>query len=140
MRLVSIACILHSLIFRVACGMSGPGIARVQGAPPQGYVEPARVDGVHPDKSWVTPHPKHNAGVKPHLSEDISERKLGEKPLSKDLTVDSQGRPLKGAEARQELRRQARMAEWKARMGLESSKPTADGEKPKTKPTPKAGS
>lgn len=140
MRIVALLFTIAALIFSVGCGMSGPGIARVQGAPPQGYIEPARVDGVHPDKSWVNPHPQHNAAIKPHLSEDISERKLGEKPMSKDLTVDSEGRPLQGAEARQELRRQARMAEWKARMGLQSSKPAADGEKPKAKPSAKTGS
>ena len=140
MRIVALLFTIAALIFSVGCGMSGPGIARVQGAPPQGYIEPARVDGVHPDKSWVKPHPQHNAAIKPHLSEDISERKLGEKPMSKDLTVDSEVRQLQGAEARQEVRRQARMAEWKARMGMQSSKPAADGEKPKTKPVPKTGS
>lgn len=140
MRIASIVCILLALVFSVGCGMSGPGIARVQGAPPAGAVEPARVEGIHPDKSWVNPYPQHNAALKPHLSEDISERKLGEKPMSKDLTVDSEGRELQGAEARQEARRQARNAEWKARMGLQSSKPAAKGEKPKPKPTPKVDS
>ncbi len=131
MRIASIACILLTLIFSVGCGMSGPGIARVQGAPPSGAVEPAKIPGVQPDKSWVNPYPQHNAALKPHLSEDISERKLGEKPLSKDLTVDAEGRELQGAEARQEARRQARLTEWRLRMGLGSSKPAADGEKPK---------
>lgn len=140
MRIAAILFLFIALTFSVGCGMSGPGIARVQAPPPQGEPQPARVEGIHPDKSWVNPYPQQEAAHKPHMSVDISERKLGERPMSKDLTVDGEGRPLQGAEARQELRRQARMAEWKARMGLQSSKPSADGEKPKAKPAPKAGS
>jgi hypothetical protein len=138
MRIASIAAILLTLVFSVGCGMSGPGIARVQGAPPAGQVDPPHIDGVTPDKSWVSPYPQHNAALAPHLSEDISKRKLGEKPLSKDMTVDSEGHQLQGAEARQEERRQARITEWRQRMGLQSSKPHAVGEKPKPgKNTPK---
>jgi hypothetical protein len=54
MRIVALLFTIAALIFSVGCGMSGPGIARVQGAPPQGYVEPARIDGVHPTKAGST--------------------------------------------------------------------------------------
>ena len=129
MRWTFFALVFVALIHCVGCGMSGPGIGRVQGPPASDQPPPPNIWGFTADKSWVSPYPTNVDRNKPHLSEDISERKLGEKPLSKDLTVDSEGRTLHGAEARQEERRLARRPELNRRSGLQSSKPTADSPK-----------
>lgn len=123
MRIILALLCLFPALYGVGCGMSGPGIARVQAPPPEGQRSPSNVPGIYPDKSWVNPYPGQVDPNKPHLSVDISERKLGERAISRDLTVDSEGRELTGAEARQEKRRQARQAELKQRMGLGNSKP-----------------
>jgi hypothetical protein len=113
--------------------MSGPGIARVQAPTPQGTPQHKHVDGFYADKSWVTPPEASNAALKPHLSEDISERKLGEKPLSRDMTVDSEGRRLEGAAARQEMRRRERVNAWRRAQGLPPLKEAVEEQKPAPK-------